>query len=51
MRELLEKNPQWIEEQRSGRAIWWDKKQENETTRRSQESREEHKPYPYDVNF
>lgn len=51
MRELLGKNPQWTEEQRSGRALWWDKAQETEAARRTHESRESHKPYPYDVNF
>ena len=51
MREMLEKNPEWVEDQRKGRAIWWDKKQEQEKLQRDAQSREEHKPYPYDVNF
>jgi len=51
MREMMEKHPEWAEDQRRGRAIWWDKKQDTETTRRDGEAKEEHKPYPYDVNF
>lgn len=51
MREMMEKNPEWAEDQRRGRAIWWDKKQDTETLRRVGEAKEEHKPYPYDVNF
>jgi hypothetical protein len=49
--EMLEKNPQWVEDQKAGRALWWDKKQAVETTSRNAESRVPHKPYPYDVNF
>lgn len=51
MREMMRQNPEWAEDQRRGRAIWWDKKQEQETTRRNGEARDEAKPYPYDVNF
>ena len=51
MREMMEKNPEWTEDQRKGRAIWWDKKQETDTTRRNNEANEDQKPYPYDVNF
>ncbi|MDQ5959365.1 MAG: hypothetical protein QG592_444, partial [Pseudomonadota bacterium] len=25
MREMMAKNPEWSEDQKAGRAIWWDK--------------------------
>ena len=49
--EMLKKNPQWQEEQRTGRAIWWDKPQTVEQQNRDRESAVPNKPYPYDVNF
>ena len=49
--ELMEKNPAWTEDQKAGRALWWDKKQDVDTTRRNTESKVPQKPYPYDVNF
>lgn len=49
--EQLAQNPQWVEDQKAGRALWWDKKQEVETSARNAESRVAQKPYPYDVNF
>jgi hypothetical protein len=48
---LLEKNPQWVSEQKAGRALWWDKIQTVEETACNAESRVVQKPYPYDVNF
>ena len=49
--ELLEKNPAWVEDQKVGRALWWDKKQDVQTTERNADSKVPQKPYPYDVNF
>lgn len=49
--EQLEKNPEWVEDQKADRALWWDKKQEVETSARNAESKVAQKPYPYDVNF
>ena len=49
--EQLEKNPEWVVDQKAGRALWWDKKQEVDTTSRNAESKVAQKPYPYDVNF
>lgn len=49
--ELMKKNPQWQEDQATGRAIWWDKAQTVEQQQRSSESAVAAKPYPYDVNF
>jgi hypothetical protein len=51
MNEQLEKNPDWVADQKAGRALWWDKKQTVETTQRNADSKVAQKPYPYDVNF
>lgn len=51
MRELMAANPGWAEEQKSGRALWWDRHQDKDTTQRQRDSREPNKAYPYDVNF
>jgi len=49
--EQLEKNPAWGEDQKAGRALWWDKKQTVDNTVRNAESNVPQKSYPYDVNF
>lgn len=51
MNEQLAKNPQWVESQRVGRALWWDKKQDADTETSYAEASVPPKPYPYDVNF
>jgi hypothetical protein len=51
MREALAKNPEWIDDQRVGRAIWWDKKTDLAEQKANLASREAHRSYPYDVNF
>lgn len=51
MRDMLAKNPAWVEEQRAGRAIWWDRKSDAQEQKAARESREAHRPYPYDVHF
>jgi len=51
MREMLASNPAWVEDQRQGRAIWWDKRSGLDEQRNYRESREAHRSYPYDVNF
>lgn len=51
MAEQMEKNPQWAEDQKVGRALWWDKKQDIDSTQRNAQSNVPHKSYPYDVNF
>lgn len=51
MREQMQQHPEWTEDQRKGRAIWWDQKQDVDTTRRNDEAQDPQKPYPYDVNF
>lgn len=32
--EQLKKHPEWVEDQKVGRALWWDKKQDLQTTER-----------------
>ena len=51
MNEQLEKHPEWVETQKTGRALWWDKPQDTTTTDRNAASKVAQKPYPYDVNF
>ncbi|MQY51070.1 DUF3460 family protein [Rhodocyclus tenuis] len=52
MRELLAKNPEWVEEQKRGRALWWDRKtSQAEDIDAFTEGRKAHCGYPYDVNF
>lgn len=49
--EQMEKNPAWAEDQKAGRALWWDKKQDVESTSRFAQAKVAQKSYPYDVNF
>ena len=51
MREMLARNPLWVEDQRVGRAIFWDKKTDLNEQKANRESREAHRSYPYEVNF
>ena len=50
MREWMEKHPEQIEEQKKGRALWWDKPQELDSQARAQASKVPVKPYYYDIN-
>ncbi|MGE5469010.1 MAG: DUF3460 family protein [Ignavibacteria bacterium] len=51
MREWLEKNPQELDVQKTGRALWWDKgAQDAETVKRLAEARVPRKAYYYDAN-
>lgn len=47
LRELKQTRPHLEEEQRKGRAIWWDKPQDVETQARNKASRVPQKPYVY----
>ena len=47
MRDLLKENPHILEEQKKGRAIWWDQKQDLDTLKRARESRVSQQPYVY----
>ena len=51
MREMMAKNPQWAEDQRKGRAIWWDKEYTLDEQARLAKAKVSNKGYPYDVNF
>jgi uncharacterized membrane protein YkoI len=50
IREWLDKHPEEREEQRKGRALWWDKPISPEEAERNAESRIAQKPYPYQSN-
>jgi hypothetical protein len=51
MREWLQRHPEELQEQKTGRALWWDKPpQDGETRRDLTESRVPAKPYYYDAN-
>jgi hypothetical protein len=51
MREWLGKHPEELQEQKAGRALWWDKPaQDHDTVQRLAASRVPQKPYYYDVN-
>jgi len=47
MRELFKKNPQFAEQQKEARAIWWDKKLDKEEHKRFKESKVPQKAYVY----
>jgi hypothetical protein len=47
LRELLQKKPQIVEEQKKGRALWWDKKPNPDAERRALESKVEMQAYVY----
>lgn len=51
MREWLAQHPEELQEQKVGRALWWDKPaQDQDTQRRQAASRVPQKPYYYDAN-
>lgn len=50
MREYLEKNPEQVTEQRAGRALWWDKPQDLDESKRNLESKVPVKPYYYQTD-
>ena len=47
MRDLLAKKPQIVEEQKKGRAMWWDKKADPDALRRDSESEVKQQAYVY----
>lgn len=51
MREMMAKNPEWANDQKAGRAIWWDKPVDLDQQARYRQAEEANKSYPYDVNF
>jgi hypothetical protein len=50
MREWLEKHPQELDEQKKGRALWWDKPQSLTTQKQYDEAAVPTKAYYYDIN-
>jgi hypothetical protein len=47
LRELMQARPHLEQEQRKGRAIWWDRPQDPETVSRQEASRVPQQPYVY----
>ncbi len=47
IRELLRENPHIVEEQKKGRAMWWDKKPDPEALKRAEESNVKQQAYVY----
>lgn len=47
MREFLEKHPEEIEQQKKGRALWWDRPQDLERAARDRESKVPQTAYYY----
>ena len=47
MREWLQRHPEQVEEQKKGRALWWDKPQDLETLHRNLQSKVPQKAYYY----
>ncbi len=51
MREWLARHPQELDEQKKGRALWWDKAPQSiDDMQRSSAAKVPTKPYYYDVN-
>lgn len=51
MREMLEKHPEWAEDQLVGRALLWDKKLVMTEQKAYEDANVPNRSYPYDVNF
>jgi hypothetical protein len=47
IRDLLRDKPHIVQEQKKGRALWWDKKLDLEDQRRTRESSVNQQPYVY----
>jgi len=51
MRTMLAQHPEWVEDQKVGRALLWDRKLDLGEQKSLREAREANRAYPYDVNF
>jgi hypothetical protein len=51
MRDLLQSKPHIAEEQRKGRALWWDKKADPDAVRRASESKIAMQAYVYQTKI
>jgi hypothetical protein len=49
MRELMAQKPQLVQEQKKGRAMWWDRKPNPDEDRRNEESEVRMQAYVYQV--
>lgn len=47
MKDLLERKPEIVADQKKGRSMWWDKKPEPELRKAAQESRVRQQAYVY----
>jgi hypothetical protein len=47
IRQLLTDKPQIVEEQKKGRALWWDKKLDLDMLKRAEQARVPQEPYVY----
>ncbi len=47
IRGLLQEKPQIVDEQKKGRAMWWDRKLDLDSLEREAESRVKQQPYVY----
>lgn len=47
VRQLIEEKPQILDEQKKGRALWWDRKLDLDELRRARESRVRQQAYVY----
>ena len=47
IRELLQEKPHIVQEQKKGRALWWDKKLDSDVLKRAGESKVKQKAYVY----
>lgn len=47
IRDLLRKNPQIVEEQKKGRALWWDRQLTQDEIKRAEQSKVNQQAYVY----
>jgi len=47
IRELLQEKPRIVQEQKKGRALWWDRKLDSEDLKRTRESSVKQQAYVY----
>jgi hypothetical protein len=47
IRKLLQDKPEIVEDQKKGRALWWDKAQDTDTQERNRESKVAQQAYVY----